>query len=441
MPASARACRRATSSATSGAAPAADTPGSRNLIGIKDPVVDELIDKIITAAAREDLIAACRALDRVLLWGHYVHPALAQPGHPHRLLGQVRPSGDLAALRRRPVRLVGRPGEAADDRQGPRRSSAPCRQLRRRRCWPIIVRRLLLVIPTLFGIMVINFVDHPGGARRAGRADDLRAVGPRRRRHRARHRRRQRGDGPAAAASRRAADAGRYRGAQGLDPAFIARARAAVRLRQAGLASASSIMVRQLSALRFRRRASSATARWLDLVVDKMPVSISLGLWTTLLTYLISIPLGIRKAVRDGTRFDVWTSGVIIVGNAIPGFLFAVLLIVLFAGGSYCVVPAARPGLGQLRVSCPGARKVLDYLWHMALPVMALVIGGFAALTMLTKNSLPRRDQQAVRADRARQGPERAPRAVRPRLPQRHADRHRGLSRPRSSASCSPARC
>ena len=125
----------------------------------------------------------------------------------------------------------------------------------------------------------------------------------------------------------------------------------------------------------------------IGLVVDKMPVSISLGIWTTLLTYLICIPLGIAKAVRDGSRFDVWTSTVIIVGYAIPGFLFAVLLIVLFAGGSFWDIFPLR-GLtseGWDDMSWPA--RIADYFWHMVLPITAMAIGGFATLTMLTKNS------------------------------------------------------
>jgi microcin C transport system permease protein len=124
-----------------------------------------------------------------------------------------------------------------------------------------------------------------------------------------------------------------------------------------------------------------------DLVLDKMPVSISLGIWTTLIVYLISIPLGIAKSRRDGSRFDVWTSAVIIVGNAIPGFLFAVLLLVLFAGGSYLdwfpLRGLTSDNWGEL--SWPA--RIADYLWHLVLPVLSLVIGGFATLTMLTKNS------------------------------------------------------
>ena len=125
----------------------------------------------------------------------------------------------------------------------------------------------------------------------------------------------------------------------------------------------------------------------ISLVIEKIPVSISLGIWTTLLTYLICIPLGIAKAVRDGTRFDIWSSTAIIVGYAIPGFLFAVLLIVLFAGGSFWDIFPLR-GLtseGWDDMSWPA--KIADYFWHMALPITAMAIGGFATLTMLTKNS------------------------------------------------------
>jgi microcin C transport system permease protein len=127
----------------------------------------------------------------------------------------------------------------------------------------------------------------------------------------------------------------------------------------------------------------------IDLIIEKMPVSISLGLWSTLIAYLISIPLGIRKAVRDGTPFDTWTSGVIIVGYAIPGFLFAILLLVLFAGGSYWQIFPARGLTSEAEVwdqlSIPG--KILDYFWHITLPVLALTISSFATLTLLTKNS------------------------------------------------------
>lgn len=125
----------------------------------------------------------------------------------------------------------------------------------------------------------------------------------------------------------------------------------------------------------------------IDLVIEKLPVSISLGIWTTLLTYLISIPLGIKKALNDGTPFDVWTSGIVIIGNAIPGFLFAVLLIVLFAGGTYFDLFPLRGLVSDNWDELNWFEKILDYFWHLALPLLALMVGAFATLTMLTKNS------------------------------------------------------
>jgi microcin C transport system permease protein len=140
-----------------------------------------------------------------------------------------------------------------------------------------------------------------------------------------------------------------------------------------------------------------------ELVVEKMPVSISLGLWTTLIVYLVSIPLGIVKAVRDGSRFDVATSGAIVVGYAIPSFLFAVLLLVLLAGGSYVSWFPLRGLTSENWGELSLAGKVLDYLWHICLPVTAMVIGGFATLTMLTKNSfLDQIAQQYVVTARAK---------------------------------------
>ena len=124
-----------------------------------------------------------------------------------------------------------------------------------------------------------------------------------------------------------------------------------------------------------------------DLVIEKLPVSISLGLWTTLLAYFISIPLGIRKAVNDGSKFDTWTSGAIIVGYAIPGFLFAILLLVLFSGGSFFKIFPIRGLTSDNWESLSLFGKVLDYFWHISLPVIASSIAGFATLTLLTKNS------------------------------------------------------
>ncbi len=125
----------------------------------------------------------------------------------------------------------------------------------------------------------------------------------------------------------------------------------------------------------------------IDLIVEKLPVSISLGLWTTLIVYLISIPLGIKKAVRDGSDFDIFTSSLIIIGYAIPGFLFAIFLIVIFAGGSYFDIFPLRGLVSDDWDNLSITNKIFDYFWHLALPVLAMVIGGFASLTMLTKNS------------------------------------------------------
>lgn len=125
----------------------------------------------------------------------------------------------------------------------------------------------------------------------------------------------------------------------------------------------------------------------IGLIVDRLPVSVSLGLWSTLIIYLVSIPLGIRKAVKHHSTFDVWTSWVVIIGNAIPAFLFAILLIILFAGGSYWDIFPLRGLVSDDFESLTLFGKIKDYAWHMALPVTAMVVGGFATLTMLTKNS------------------------------------------------------
>ena len=247
-----------------------------------------------------------------------------------------------------------------------------------------LTRRLLLVIPTLLGILLINFVviqALPGGpVERIVSELSGRGVGATARIT---------GGGNEASGGGGGEQGGnansRYRGAQGLDPAFIADLE-----RQFGFDQPAwrRFVIMLGNYLRFDFGDSFFRDRSVfDLVVDKMPVSISLGIWTTLLTYLISIPLGIRKAVRDGTPFDVWTSGAIIVGYAIPSFLFAVLLIVLFAGGSYWQVFPLRGLVSENFWTLPWYAKVLDYLWHMVLPIGAMLIGSFATLTMLTKNS------------------------------------------------------
>lgn len=148
-------------------------------------------------------------------------------------------------------------------------------------------------------------------------------------------------------------------------------------------------------------------AKVTDLIIEKMPVSISLGLWSTLLMYMISIPLGISKAVRHGSAFDVWTSSAIILGYAIPAFLFAILLVVVFAGGSYLSWFPLRGLTSNNFEELSMLGKIGDYFWHLALPVTALVIGHFATLTLLTKNSfLDEINKQYVTTARAKGLPE-----------------------------------
>ena len=243
-----------------------------------------------------------------------------------------------------------------------------------------IARRLLLMIPTVFGILLISFVIvqfAPGGpvervlaqlqgldsgatSRFGGSASDL------------------------GAAAQSGGDS-RYRGAQGLDPKFIAELE-----KQFGFDKPAYerffIMLKNYATFDFGRSYFRDTPV-LQLIKEKLPVSISLGLRMTLLSYAISIPLGIRKAVQDGSRFDTWTSAVDIIGYAIPSFLFAILLIVVFAGGSFWQIFPLR-GLFSENVSdLSFPRQVLDYAWHIALPVTAMAIGAFATSTFLTKNS------------------------------------------------------
>jgi microcin C transport system permease protein len=250
-----------------------------------------------------------------------------------------------------------------------------------------IARRLLLMVPTLFGIMVVNFVivqAAPGGpvelmiARIRGTAVEATArlggSGS--------------GDTMAGRPPQESAAAevtSKYRGARGLDPELIRSLE-----RQFGFDQPAHVrffrMLRNYVVLDFGT-SFFRDQKVVDLIIEKLPVSISLGLWTTLLIYLVSIPLGVAKAVRDGSAFDVWSSGVVIVGYAIPGFLFAILLIVLFAGGSFFAWFPLRGLTSDDWESMNWASRIADYFWHIALPVAALLVGGFAGLTMLTKNS------------------------------------------------------
>ncbi len=245
-----------------------------------------------------------------------------------------------------------------------------------------ILRRLLLMIPTLLGIMILNFViiqAAPGGPveRMVAqlRGHDVAATG--------RFTGTDRGEMQTAHLSE--ADQSRYRGAQGIDPELIAELE-----RMYGFDQPPATRFVQMigNYLRFDFGQSFYRDQTVvSLILQKMPVSISLGLWTTLLVYAISIPLGIRKAVRDGSAFDVASSAVVVVGYAIPGFLFAVLLIVLFAGGSFLDLFPLRGLSSENWHELSWPMRILDYFWHLTLPVTAMVIGGFAGLTMLTKNS------------------------------------------------------
>ena len=259
------------------------------------------------------------------------------------------------------------------------------------------------MIPTLLGIMIINFIvvqAAPGGpveqviAQVKGKESSAtaRLTGPT-------------GEttsgGSQSSNNAGGGDASRYRGSRGLDPELIKQIE-----KQFGfdrppterfVKMVGNFLTFDLGSSFFRDR------KVVDLVIEKMPVSISLGLWTTLLVYLISIPLGIRKAVHDGSSFDVWTSAAIILGYAIPGFLFAILLVVLFAGGSFWSIFPLRGLVSDGWRSLSWPALALDYMWHMALPIIAMVVGGFASLTMLTKNTfLEEINKQYVTTARAK---------------------------------------
>ncbi|MCL4766241.1 MAG: microcin C ABC transporter permease YejB [Hyphomicrobiaceae bacterium] len=251
-----------------------------------------------------------------------------------------------------------------------------------------LLKRILLIFPTMLGIMIISFAIiqfAPGGpverviAQVTGTdvAATSRIGGGQ-------------GDGlggQAGAQQGAVQDAGgsKYRGAQGLDPEFIKQLE-----KQFGFDKPAHerffIMMKSFLVFDFGK-SYFRDVSVMELIVEKLPVSISLGLWMTVLTYLISIPLGIRKAVRDGERFDMWSSGFLVVGYAVPGFLVAVLLLVLFAGGSFFQWFPSRGLTSDTWSELTLAGKVLDYLWHLALPITAMALGAFTTMTFLTKNS------------------------------------------------------
>ncbi|CAH1655969.1 putative oligopeptide ABC transporter membrane subunit YejB [Hyphomicrobiales bacterium] len=242
-----------------------------------------------------------------------------------------------------------------------------------------IARRLALMVPTLFGILLVSFVIvqfAPGGPvervisqlqnPNSGAADRV-------------------GGGQGGDAGAQGSEASAYRGAQGLDPAFIKELE-----KQFGFDKpAPERFLKMLGDYaRFDfGRSYFRDAPVLQLIKEKLPVSITLGLWMTLISYAISIPLGIRKAMKEGSRFDTWTSAVVIVGYAIPSFLFAILLIVLFAGGSFWQIFPLRGLTSDNWSELSLFGKAKDYLWHIALPVLAMALGAFATSTLLTKNS------------------------------------------------------
>ena len=248
-----------------------------------------------------------------------------------------------------------------------------------------ILRRLALIIPTLIGIMLINFTlvqFVPGGpveqvlARMEGQGDVFSGIAGG-------------GDEMARSQPQGTISAGssndKYLGARGLPPEFIAQLEKEFGFDKPPV-ERFLLMLWNYARFDFGKSYFRSISV-VDLVKEKMPVSISLGLWSTLIAYAVSIPLGIRKAVRDGSRFDTWTSGVIIVGYAIPGFLFAVLLLVLFAGGSYFQWFPLRGLVSDNWHELSWPARIADYFWHITLPVLASTIAAFATLTLLTKNS------------------------------------------------------
>ena len=248
-----------------------------------------------------------------------------------------------------------------------------------------LLKRLLLIVPTLFGIMLISFAIiqfAPGGpveriiaqisgtdvsatARIGGGQSEITSTQSR--------------------ANQSGETTSKYRGAQGLDPEFIKRLE-----KQFGFDKPAHerflLMIKNFLLFDFGK-SYFRDVSVLQLIKEKLPVSISLGIWMTLITYLISIPLGIKKAVHDGERFDTWTSGVLVIGYAIPGFLVAIFLLVMLAGGSFLQLFPSRGLTSDNWSQFSLFGKLVDYLWHMTLPMIAMSLGAFTTMTFLTRNS------------------------------------------------------
>jgi ABC-type dipeptide/oligopeptide/nickel transport system permease component len=327
----------------------ADEPGSDNLIGLKSPAVDALLHALGTAQTRDELLDATHALDRVLMHGYYAVPQWYST--THRIAYKRR-----SATRRRCRCTI--PPRAGSCRRGGRSPTAeaclpfvqPSLSITSRRpMWSYILKRLLLMIPTLVGVLtltfaVIQFV--PGGPVEQA-VQELRKGAT--------------GEG--------AVPFG-MRAHTGVDAQQLAQIKALYGFDKPPL-ERYWLMLKRFARFDLGDSYFRHQSVW-SLIVQKLPVSISLGLWTFFLTYLISVPLGIAKAVRNGSPFDVATSLVVLVGYAIPGFVLGVLLLVLFGGGTFwqCFrCAASRRTTAQLSL----LGKVLDYLWHIALPITASV--------------------------------------------------------------------
>lgn len=346
-----------------------------NAPGVQSPVIDSLINQIIAAQGnKEKLLPLGRALDRVLTWNYYMLPMWYMA--EDRLAWWDKFSQPAV----RPVYSLGIDTWWYDVNKA---AKLPSARQQGELMGAYLIRRLLLVIPTLWAIITINFfivqiapggpVDQAIAAIEFGNAGVLPGAG---------------GEGIRASHAQTGVgniSDSNYRGGRGLDPEVIAE----ITHRYGFDKPIHERYFKMLwDYIRFDFGDSLfRSASVLTLIKDSLPVSITLGLWSTLIIYLVSIPLGIRKAVYNGSRFDVWSSAFIIIGYAIPAFLFAILLIVFFAGGSYFDLFPLRGLVSANFDSLPWYQKITDYLWHITLPVLATVIGGFAALTMLTKNS------------------------------------------------------